>query len=1152
MLVASLLVAGIASAAPAAAGAADVVVNFDGPPASAGQSANQVYSSSPGLILGGELPHPPGGQIRPGRTCGTVVAAAGSASSPPNVASLRCGGTAEFPDPPSLLGTFTTATRTRVSLRVGDTGSGGHKMELLAYDGGGKLIDKSGSLAIAKSGTTLSVAGGQPEIAYFLLDETGSATAGGVWVDDITFDTPPVAGKPSFQVARTGAGTTVLQQGAPDKTVDISLYRVNGSNGRVGFEVTGLPRGVRSEIVPSVNGVGIKLTAGPKADVTPGSDIDVAVTATPQDAGAGTTVRQILFPLRVGPAIELTSRGVGSAPLPTCAPISLDYSVAAHAGPARWVIANLPPGVKATVNGVAIGSAPPVTGQGTASLELDQTGPLAANASIVVKLVGQGFVSFTDGVGNYEGDTNLLLKPARLRSVTPAVVRTPRELAPGTTVTLSGEDLCNTSTTLVRFGNDEALAPARSAGSGTITAVVPRKATSGRVQVIPDAVYHRGARIDGPRIVVDSYRNTVGFAFKNYKPNLTVDQMTAAFGYETTHYTPNICGFFTFGLVSCKVGTPLPDPWARAVLTVANVTMGGGDGGACFGFSRTSQQLRRGARSLRGLGNDAAVNAFTLDRRAGAGGGIQEAINSNQLTQLSNEYLGYYATQAVGNALSQDYRSLRREIEGFLRKGDDPTLSLRDGGSATRLHAVTAYDIENDPQVPGGYYIFVYDSNAPFRQPGTAPFQFSDGKPIPDEEGEDGLAHSFFADRSRIRVRPDGFWTLPSTGLSASSLANIIVSGSDMPPAKPTLISGKNALKDGLTLLLGWSLSGVLRGADPGEATTPPSAHVTQVESGGRRLYSAPGVIDTDPKTALRATPWAPSTGGNADPEGYLLAAGPGASYRVDLRGDRSGEQTRTVFGNDMLAQVTMPARPGVTDQLAVAPRDDEVGFASGGGDRPLDVQMMVRAPDGSTRSVQATTTSAAKGNDSIAFDPARNGVRLTHKGPPATVNLTLSATGRTSLPEAVQTRVRVGRNAITMLKPDSWKRLGKSRLTVSSKGSVKRVALRRTGGKGARLRRLVVAGGGKAKSRIARVGVSVPPSVTAGTATVTFALRRGKRTIATKSMGAGGPGTRTLTWPLPAKARRGDRLAAIATTLLQSGTISNSSTSTRETLLRP
>ena len=121
--VCTLVVALLAGAVPAAH-AQDVVVDFDD--RAAGTNANETYLSDKGFIFGPGVENPEGGEFPTTPSCGLTVSALPGAPSGPNVATLGCGGSAEFPDPPVLYGKVTTTTRTRVSVRVGTAGSSLH------------------------------------------------------------------------------------------------------------------------------------------------------------------------------------------------------------------------------------------------------------------------------------------------------------------------------------------------------------------------------------------------------------------------------------------------------------------------------------------------------------------------------------------------------------------------------------------------------------------------------------------------------------------------------------------------------------------------------------------------------------------------------------------------------------------------------------------------------------------------------------------------------------------------------------------------------------------------------------------------------------------------------------------------------------------
>ncbi len=998
--------------APASALAADSVVGFDGSPAVAGQSANTIYAAAPGLVFG-PSPRPAVGSIPSLTGCGVYVAATPAAPSQPNAGSLACGG-GEFPTSPALYGTFTTATRTRIALRVGDPRATGHTVQLTAYDGDGLVVGTSAPTAVPAGGVTLSVMGGQPEIASFLLSETGNDTAGGLWVDDIAVDDPPVPGHPAFSLQRTGSGTTYLTQGGPLTTVDLSLYRINGSDGNVDYATSGLPDGVVASQVPSVNGVGLALSASPEAAVTSGPDVTVTVTATPHDAGAGTRAQTLTFPVRVAPALLLSARGVGSAPVPSCSPILLDYGIADFAGPASWTVSGLPSGVTASINGTPIGSAPTVSGYGTAALRFSATTGVTGRPSVRIGLVGSTYFGTTLPAhrGRFADSQAIALDQASGLTVSPTAGRTPRELGPGTAVTLTGDDLCTGPAVRMRFGNDQALAPivAQSRDGRSLTAIVPRNATTGPISLVPDAASpaaHRRSGLHGrqlpehrrlrvPQLRPPPHHGAGGDGVR-LRPDAPDDRPVP--GLRLPHHHPD-------------PGPVDDDPARRRQRHHGQERRRG----RLLGFSRTSQQLRRGDHALGDFSPSGARNAFALDGPNGPAGPVQEYINSGQLSLLSNEYIPFYLTHATANAFGATPTTIRNEITGYLRGGDDPQISLRDGGSLTKMHVVIAYDIEQDPNSSnaGDYYIDVYDSNKQFLTSGTG-----------DETTADGMNHAGALGASRIHVRADGFWELPSSNLSASSLGNLVVSGYDNPPRHPSELTLGGLARQGLVLLLGSDVARFLprataAGATAGRATVASSTE--QISAGGRTLFTRPGVLNTNPKTALHATPWVPPTGGTSDTEGYILGAGANADYTVRLSSKATTAETRTILGPGFLGQISTTLHRGVSDELTVQPGQRSVGISSPGAPSPVDAQLVVRAPDGSTRTV--ATSSPSSTGDTLSFPGGASTFRLVHQGPAATVGVTLSWVGRAGPPQAVSSRVRVAADSTLQLTPSSWARL--------------------------------------------------------------------------------------------------------------------------------
>lgn len=947
-----------------------------------------------------------------------------------------------------------------------------------------------------------------------------------VYLDDVSSPIEdPASIQPKFSVTLLQPRADVVE--GSSVTVPVRVSRYNGSVGPVQINVD-RPSGVDGA-QPTPNPVTGRDPAQLKISVASplAGDRQLTVSAV-KPAGAPSTVgipvgASVVQTIHVISALSFTDRAAGEIVFTPGCPFTPTESVNVRGGYRGRVAMSVQ-----VLSGAA---APSQTGEIAATAD----GALNFPYPMPFKGPGSGVVRITLFPANATSVTRDV--PVRIASplseVFPTSVRPPQALQDGTLVTLRGEGFCGSPNTRVRFGNDEAYAKilSRNVQGTEITVRVPRLATSGVLQIVPDITSPKANLIDGPMMTVNTYRNTAGFAFHNYTPHLTVDQMSATFGRAATHVTVDGCGVFTLGLASCRVITPIPDPWAMLVLAIANATMGKEDGGgACFGFSRTSEQLRMGRRTYGGLGFDLAPNAFSIPGSAGPNGSVQEVINANQLSQLSGEYAGYYLTHAVGGQFTATPQNLRRDLEARLKSNDYPMLSLRTGGTIDELHVVVAYDIEDDPAVPGGYYIDVYDSNQPYIVPGYV----QDGTTYMRNETTEAALHKQRTEDSRIRVRPDGYWILPSSDMSASSLGNIVVGGIDDPPAHPTLITGKGVLKGGITAMFGSAAGDIVgRLAAAGDSPAGPPSTTAQISVGDRHLYSAPGVLEKDKNKALNATPWLPATGAASGVEGFLLGGGANATYTVDLAGGRSGAQTRTVLGDGVASTVTAPSRRGVTDHLTLTPSDADVGFTSGKGAVKVSLETMARGAGDVTHGAAMKVTSGAGGHDSIGFDAGHGVVTVEHKGAPTTVSLTLSSFGRT-LPQTGRVSVRVGRGTTT-IRPGSWNRLRGGTVTVRSGGKTRKAKLRAGSARGATVSSLKVARRGK--GRTASVKVKVPSGVTAGTANVAFALTRGKKVIATKSLPAGAAGTRTLTWTLPSKARRGDRLVAIATTVVQRGT---------------
>lgn len=1084
--------AGLIWAGPAMA---DTVIGFDEPGLSPDQVLNSRYAASPGVLFApGGTPERLSGFVT--TSCGVRVTPWQFASSGSTVARLDCGGNELGHPVPRLYAAFTTATYQSLSIDVGAR-EAGHRMRLIAFDGAGQVLAQTPDTVIPDEAmTTLTVTAGVPEIASFLLTDTSGITSGQVYVDDLTLPDPPFPGEKSFALTLRDAPDSQIVQGLTGGDQELVLYRVNGSLGQVTYAVTGLPSGVTWSAVPSVNGATLRFTASSVAPATP-APATVTVTATPRDAGTGTQPRSATLTLEVRAAVDVARDRKADVTVPSCGPVGLTYRAYPHAGRPVWSVTGLPDGVSATIDGQPPGSAP-VTADGAlhaASLVLRTTKPLAGPVTADVALVGSG---------PYRGVLGLPLVPGTLNgTMTPSSGRPREGLQPGTRVTITGRGLCAPAGAVMRFGNDAALAPLTAAPDGTsVSAEVPRLATSGPVGIVPDPA-NPGSRVEGPAFRVEGFRETWGMPFANYTPRITFSNMEDAFGKRATHISANPCGIVG---EDCSFATPFPDPWALALWGIAQATIGGaisGNGGACYGISRTVDQFRYDQLPEERFPPGSATRPSGLVGAAGPSGKLIDHINAQQLGVLSSEALSWYAAHAIQNRVSNDPEKLRREVEAELRAGRFPAVSLRNGGEIAQLHVVLAYDVTTNPDDPFAFDIWVYDSNMPYVS----------------GEGTDstGAMHRTRMEASRIRVDRDGSWTMDSSGYSAGSdsLGNIVVFPDPTRPPQPSMPSITGT---GSQVWLYLTHTGSVA-AGPG--------NLTQITSGNRTLRGSDGRPNTDPATALQGAPWTPPTGAAAGTDGaVLLGDGGGAGYTVTTSG-AGAATTQTLIGPGVMAQVSGTAPAGAADAVRFHPRDGSVTADPAGAPRALDTRVMVRAPDGATLSAALEGRS---GGATVGID-RRSGAVTVGTDTAGAVTLRLGAIGRGPAPVAVSTRLVLAAHDSVAIGGAAWRRLrtGRVPFTVDGPRGPRHgvLTVRAMPASRARISAVSVTRG---RRPVARVTVRAPKTTAVQ---VTLGVKAGRRLVAQTTFPSIAPGaTRRLQWRPAALGVRGRRLVVVATGL--------------------
>ena len=930
---------------------------------------------------------------------------------------------------------------------------------LQAYDTGGLPIGTPDTKNIASAAdvkTLLTVDMGMPTIGSFGVSTTGSPTAP-IAVDTISFEPPPSPAPPDFSLT-ADLGTATVRQGT-SVDVPIQINRVNGSTGDITFAASGLPAGVTASFIPNpatAAATTLRLTASDTAPVAAAGESfpEFTVTATPA-ASAGSEPRSFKKTLRVERNFTVEVAGGASVvALPSC--LELQVPVLIRRGGSFTGSVNL------------AASFPGGNGGITATFEPGTVGPGDGNASMRLHVPASNFLSDRDvtvtgssaGVPSASDSVTIDRVPQTVAATT-ARGLTPRRGGGGTEITLTGGGFCSGSK--VQFGNDAADDADRaahgpllvadgtdiSAGGSQMKARVPRLGTTGRIRVIQPG---------GPIVVsaadftVDSYRSRQGFAFDNFGwGNFSFGEMTDLYGIDEMFVHVNLC--WPWG--SCPVPSGVPDPLAY-IAWQAIEQMLQSSGGHCFGIAWTLQQLEAGdLRYSRFTGG--ATSPFELADHTGPKNGLGSYLDAAHGGQTSAEFLDFFFDRS--DSLGAQLQTIRSELS----KGRQPAVSIRP--NLTKGHVMTAYDTEAAPD--GGAYIYVYDNNRPF---------------VPRDTGPDGTGtdrnelktvdthHSYEIANGRIHVNAARTsWTFPDLGWSGG--------GDDLFAIPYGVIPGNPTLPLSLDPTT-WLNLIVVFGASDGAAASG--------GIGGARAARFLPALDS------AATPGSGTH--------VVRAKGP-IVHRIDGL-DRGRYRDAFLVPGFAASLHDVRTRKGIDDDVRYDPDARGMSFA-GELDRPLQARLGVRAKGGDTHTAEIRTNASRDGRDGFRLGRRARQLVYTHDGPATGFSVALGRVGRNGMParfESGPLRIRRGERAV--LKPVSWRRLDRVRLTVTGPNGRRTRILRDRSRFAGRLaiRRLKVGGSGRRRQTLsmrARFG-RVPDNATALAA---FRVMKRGRTVGRRAV---------------------------------------------------
>ncbi|HST38777.1 MAG TPA: hypothetical protein VLK58_04685, partial [Conexibacter sp.] len=872
LLRASALLLAFAAAAPAAASADLVTVDFESGAPLDRPITTEYRDSRFVTFTRGEGFRPYRRLVDPRRArSGTTVADVGSDVCQREVDdAIEC----ELPTP----GTTARLTRSASSVVVhaGQFDAGGGQpvtVALRAYRADGREIATGSAVTIDAEDfkTAATVSSAAADIARVDVVFGGRGVLGAaVGIDDLAFEFPDRS-LPDVSLSGPTQEITIPQGGSVD--VPIAIGRLNGSRGPLDLSATRLTQGVRAQFVPDpVPGAEteatLRLSAAADAPTLPrGGGRTLVVSGDPGGVGAvAPAIRTLGLTARVAAPFTLSSPTAEPARVPTCTatthPLRLERDLDFR-GTVSLSVSGLPSGVRASFDRSEVPAQGGLIQE--VALRLEGSAIPAVPTTVTVTATSPGAPLRTLAV-----DVVRATPTATVATPVNRLLSTPQLLRRGTDVRLTGNGFC--PGTVVRVGQAHGEAPTVVEPDGRgLRFTTPRGATSGPIVVVaPDGAAYPA---DQPA-TVRSYRNTHGLRFANFPfGHLSFDELIDAFGKDDILLTVDPCPIF-----SCPVTLPTIDWSAAIVWPVLNEALKR-SGGHCFGFSLATQ---------RWLASPITLNAFSAPERFA----WSIPRNTNALTdhldvmhalQGSTEFLVAWLKR------SRNLSSNVERIRSALASGNPPSVFLTIGGSG---HVVVAHDLVE--RSDGGVDVHVYDSNTPF---------------LEDEDGSAAL-HAQREQASVITISPGrDRWQLSARSGGAGALA---VLPRNAVPSNPSL-PGIGDLGDLGTVAIFASADGAARleerqaGSDflplterPEDAGSagvvfPASGERPAVTVRGTRAGSYRQVVASDDAVASLQAPTAKgvrdTTAGLAGGDGLSFAAADGAPQRrVTLQVATSGD----------------------------------------------------------------------------------------------------------------------------------------------------------------------------------------------------------------------------------------------------------------------
>jgi hypothetical protein len=900
-----------------------------------------------------------------------------------------------------VVGRITTSTEA-ISAYVGIP-QANHTVQtitLIGYGDEGEVIASDSvevPLNATKASELLSVHSGAANIAYFSVQDPGFESYP-LEMDDLSYSVPAkeaparIALAPVEPKVTGGEGTTV---GVP-----VTVERFNGAEEPIELHVSGLPSGVTvvggTTIAPGEAKTQLELQVAPTAPVE-----EAAITITATSKGVSTPPADTtVFVVAPGLALQPGEHTTKVTPCST-----QDVNIGNQqlvAGESQLTLSSEgnTEGLQAKLSHSSVAQ--------HESVELEITRNSGAGSASVTYTI-----TATDGAfPSAQTEVSVERVPGTILSVSTntygsefGLPITPQLGESGSLMTITGTGLCGASS--VQFGSPRGAAkPISTEPNGSSLVVeVPRYAMSGRV-----AVQTPAGEVKGPETEIDNFRDTWGFAFKNFglRPGeINQHIVTELFGAKVADISTE----------DGEVPSPAAVAWLKAEEEVGN-------GGVCLGistllqwfshqpsFSAVQQALSAFPNELP---NKFEITPYRLLAFQEPSAALREAIALFQANWATEQSWTHQNAELDESTSISPQRTVD-EVSRLLKENgasDLPVIVVFNQGKGGGGHAVIPYDVESDGT--GGYYIDIYNSNTPYTYHEAA-----------DTTGAD---HQTEVENSRIHVSATGSWTLadgfnPTWEGDAHHMYVIPEGVTGNPYA--TNASERPVLPTTFDKVAAGSVGS--------------AGSLAQVSDGaGHTLISPDGSENANLSTHIpHATLDFPLTGAStpAPPTALLPASG---SYTITERGAHTGSYAESLMGAGLDALVSSNTRSGVEDSIGVDAGAGRLSFTAGSSGKRLTIEM-VHDPDASSfHSLTLTTTASRGAPDTLTF--TGGSVHYTNHGPASTVTLELSNVSTHALPSTFSSGpIRLGAGQQATFTPTSWQSLGKVALTLAGRGATGR-----------------------------------------------------------------------------------------------------------------